>query len=679
MIRHHPLPSTCSQAPDACSGSPPARRRGTVLLIFSLLLNTSRAWAESRLEDFVPTQIHIPAAGITIPFDDAEDVPVVPLLINGEGPFRFLIDTGATGVVLDQRVAERLRLPRHEKPIIGSSAAGADVATSLPATVTSLTLGGARFSDLKVLVMDFTVMEIDGDLPVQLDGILGAALFSHTLLTLDYNERSLHLVNGGLPDADGDEIVPLDIQNHSPYLMVRLETASQSQDRLALIDTGSNGWLSIPHHWGLDAATASAENGLSMTASGVVADRTTRIARLRLGGITMAGPPVDFGSGKGYASIGQSLLEGMRVTFDFAGRRMRLQSATRDLSVEPVWSHGFSAYSSRRPGREGRIVAWVAPGSLAAQLLRRGDRVVMINGQSTTHMTNLAYFRLLKRPKIDLGVVRGESELQITLSKYDLLPWSGHNQAAARANTPESTRAFALYSLVYAARDAAQGSMDEALSFSRCQQAAELGDAGAQRVFAARYLEGRLVPRDAAMAATWFRRAAVQGHADSQYILSMLYSRGDGVDLDPAAAADWARQAADRGHAKSQYTLGQMFAAGHGVARDHVQALAWHRKSAEQGYADAQANLGLLHMTGEGVPLDHAAAFAWLRKAAEQGHAEAQANVGVCYANGSGVPRDYAAARVWLQKAIDQDYEPARDRLQEVLSAIKGSGTAAPP
>ena len=40
-----------------------------------------------------------------------ESLVVVPVFLNGRGPYRFLLDTGATNTILSNRVADQLNIP----------------------------------------------------------------------------------------------------------------------------------------------------------------------------------------------------------------------------------------------------------------------------------------------------------------------------------------------------------------------------------------------------------------------------------------------------------------------------------------------------------------------------------------------------------------------------------------
>ena len=46
-----------------------------------------------------------------VPFNLRDDQPLTAVRINGQGPFTFLIDTGATGICLKRSIGARLRLP----------------------------------------------------------------------------------------------------------------------------------------------------------------------------------------------------------------------------------------------------------------------------------------------------------------------------------------------------------------------------------------------------------------------------------------------------------------------------------------------------------------------------------------------------------------------------------------
>ena len=134
-------------------------------------------------------------------------------------------------------------------------------------------------------------------------------------------------------------------------------------------------------------------------------------------------------------------------------------------------------------------------------------------------------------------------------------------------------------------------------------------------------------------------RKTNQGEAETQHRLGDLYYLGKGRPKDAGMAAMWYRKAAEQGHARAQASLGSLCRRGDGVPKNAGQAARWYRRAAEQGHARAQYNLGLLYDRGDGVPKNAGQAATWYRRAAAQGHAKAQQNLAAMYDRGD-VPKD---------------------------------------
>ena len=91
------------------------------------------------------------------------------------------------------------------------------------------------------------------------------------------------------------------------------------------------------------------------------------------------------------------------------------------------------------------------------------------------------------------------------------------------------------------------------------QTDARQGVARAQRLLAMRYMRGRGVPKDAAVAFYWMQLAAQQNFTLAQRSLGELYENGSGIALDINLASHWYRLAAQQGDP---------------IAKDHSQRLA---------------------------------------------------------------------------------------------------------
>src|SRR2546423_14218239 len=156
-------------------------------------------------------------------------MPVVEVKLNGQGPFAFLIDTGAgMQADIDSSVAERLKLQPSGSALNGDPSGENDreVAT---VTIDSIMIGGGvakgtrarRTGEGVVEFRNVTAIvrphKITKDYP-DVDGILGFALFSDYLLTLDYPAMQVRLARGALPPANGADILHLEIEDRVPIV-----------------------------------------------------------------------------------------------------------------------------------------------------------------------------------------------------------------------------------------------------------------------------------------------------------------------------------------------------------------------------------------------------------------------------------------------------------------------------
>lgn len=130
-----------------------------------------------------------PSAGVTVPFRPASSCApllLVDVRVNGQGPFQFVVDTGASGTGLSRQLAERLHLGSGEQ----QTALGAGGTMSAETVhVRELQVGPLRMEDLPVFVADLSA--IAGRVGAEIDGILGYDFLHRWRVLIDYPGRTL--------------------------------------------------------------------------------------------------------------------------------------------------------------------------------------------------------------------------------------------------------------------------------------------------------------------------------------------------------------------------------------------------------------------------------------------------------------------------------------------------------
>lgn len=161
--------------------------------------------------------------------------PYVMVMINGKGPFRFIIDTGTgSDALVTPELADELGLPDVGQVRLGdpSGQGGTKVPLVL---IESLQFAGVEFGGIKAI--RHSVMDEVGNC----QGLLGFTLFRDFLLTLDFPNRQVRLGEGAL-SQDGEKLVfPFRMPDGVPISTLHID----GQPVEAQLDSGGGG-LTLP-------------------------------------------------------------------------------------------------------------------------------------------------------------------------------------------------------------------------------------------------------------------------------------------------------------------------------------------------------------------------------------------------------------------------------------------------
>ena len=169
----------------------------------------------------------------------AQPLILLPVAVNGEGPFEFILDTGAGTSLLSTELGKKLRVK-----VVGSKqgqSAGGAVSVSL-AKVDSLAVGSARLEDMDVGLVDLS--HIGKTIGARIDGDLGYNFLKHFRITLDYRNNEMRLDDPKRFELAGTS---------SAVTEVAMRLASPAKP-LILIDVYANG--RGPFQFAIDTGTS---------------------------------------------------------------------------------------------------------------------------------------------------------------------------------------------------------------------------------------------------------------------------------------------------------------------------------------------------------------------------------------------------------------------------------------
>jgi predicted aspartyl protease len=199
-----------------------------------------------------------------------------PVLINGRGPYRLVLDTGATHSAIVAQVADSLGIP------VADAATVRVTGVTGSAVVPSVAVNRLEVGDLSV---DSTMLPVVADVFGGAQGVLGTEGLSDKRILIDFGrDRVVISRSRGELDRKGFETLPLrQLREHLLALDVRVGGVRAK----AILDTGAQ--VSIGNN---ALRTALTRHGSTNVTKEEIEGVTLDVAR----GDMMEAPPIDVGS-----------------------------------------------------------------------------------------------------------------------------------------------------------------------------------------------------------------------------------------------------------------------------------------------------------------------------------------------------------------------------------------------
>jgi predicted aspartyl protease len=292
-----------------------------IAAIVALAATSASAAAEAQVEGTVaPT---LPEVQVLALQSDNYRRMTVAVQLNGQGPFRFMVDTGAEATVLSHVVADQLQLGRRATATLVGMASTRQVQTAL---IDEIAFGNHSAYDARAALVDG--VNIGGA-----DGILGLDSLQDRRVLLDFEKREMHIDHATERQSTrGFDIVVRARSRNGQLIIARAEI--DGVRTAVIVDTGAQGSMG---NTALQTRLRRARENVSaeMTdINGVQTTGTTRVARkLDFGDAQINNLVITFADSPTFAALEladePALILGMnelhlfqRVAIDFPSRRV---------------------------------------------------------------------------------------------------------------------------------------------------------------------------------------------------------------------------------------------------------------------------------------------------------------------------------------------------------------------
>jgi hypothetical protein len=262
----------------------------------------------------------------------------VEVLVNGRGPYQFIVDSGADTSVVGRRIARDLELPLAT-PVLLNNMTDRNIVDRVH--VDALTLGPTTIRNLQLPALH--ERDVGGA------GMVGIDALARQRLMLDFEKRLIRVEDATKPvkALPGDIVVTARLER-GQLILTAVRAAGLTLD--AVVDTGSQitiGNLALRDKL-VRRRRGTIETVAAMGVTGKTVDlQMARISELRLGSVTLRDVPMAFADVPPFEvfglSDGPALLLGTdvletfrRVSLDFRARKVRFQlrrCATQGVTI----------------------------------------------------------------------------------------------------------------------------------------------------------------------------------------------------------------------------------------------------------------------------------------------------------------------------------------------------------
>lgn len=375
---------------------------------------------------------------VQIPIEIYNNLIVVPVVLNGALPLKFILDTGVrTAILTEKTFTDILNLAYSRKYTI-SGPGGEQVINAYITNNVSLELPGVTGRGHALLVLGEDYLELRNYLGTDVHGILGYELFSRFIIEVDYDKRMLTLT---LPSRFKKhrkfQAIPIKIEDTKPYVTtsVVLSNGTQLTAKL-LVDSGaSHGLMLEPTsdpRIRVPDSTVSSIIGRGL--GGEITGKVGRIRSLKIGNYDIVNVIANFPDPNSYfdslklgatqrnGAIGGEVLSRFTVIFNFPKEEIYLR---KNSDFKRKFHYNLSGLTVKAKGSRLNVfeITEVRQRSVAANAgVVAGDLIVSINGIQTRGLdlnTINGFFNHKPGKKISLVLDRRGEQFRVSFDLED--------------------------------------------------------------------------------------------------------------------------------------------------------------------------------------------------------------------------------------------------------------------
>lgn len=336
---------------------------------------------------------------VELSFKEESNLIVVPIVVNGNGPFNFIIDTGSeSGMIFDKWVIAENNLVNARKiPIYADN--GRKLTDLLVASDLNLQMNGVEASQQSMLVFKDNNLDVRNILGVDAHGVLGAELFNRFVVEVDYQNEKIRLYeHEKFKSPKGFKKLDIEVKGFRPFIVIKLKQKGMKKVELnLLIDTGASSalFLDEERHDNIILPELTLDHTLGSSLTGNLEGKLGRVKKIKVGKFkfkrVLTSFPEDWKIQKEvkdrngeiirYGTLGSDVLSRFTVIYDYLGGTIYLK---KNKNYKEDFKFNRAGFTFRADGEEFNqyFISTIIPKSPASEIgLEVDDEIISVAGK----------------------------------------------------------------------------------------------------------------------------------------------------------------------------------------------------------------------------------------------------------------------------------------------------------
>ncbi|PIQ49097.1 MAG: hypothetical protein COW03_06835 [Cytophagales bacterium CG12_big_fil_rev_8_21_14_0_65_40_12] len=314
-------------------------RISLIIVLFVWISATSRLMAQNPYG----YELNNGRSRVELSFLNESNLMIVPIKVNGKGPFNFILDTGSeSGMIFDKMIiGENNLVNARTIPVFAPN--GNKITDIWIASNIDVDISGVTGADQSMFVLQENFVDVDNVLGIAAHGILGSEIFNRFIVEVDYTKMKIWLSK---PESfkvpRGYKKFNIQIENSRPYMNVHIkQVKGKAIDVKLLVDTGASSALFLDAESNEDVVIPerTIDHVVGRSIGGILSGKVGRVKRVKFGNFKFRNvitsypdqwkvserSKIDENGRQRYGTIGADLFSRFHVIFDYSRNAVYLK------------------------------------------------------------------------------------------------------------------------------------------------------------------------------------------------------------------------------------------------------------------------------------------------------------------------------------------------------------------